>query len=75
MEVFFFFFTEGGRLEKELQYLSDTLGAGAGSLSQLVIQTPSEDGRLASVLTPEALLTHMEVIRAATRVVVEKDDV
>ena len=55
--------------------MSDTLGAGAGSIHQLIIQTPSEDSRSASVLTPEALLTHMEVIRAATRVVVEKDDV
>ena len=62
-------------MAKELQYMSDTLGNGAGSTQQLVIQTPSEDSRSTSVLTPDSLLTHMEVIRAATRVVVEKDDV
>jgi hypothetical protein len=73
--IFFLFFSEGGRLEKELQYVSETLGVGAGATHQLIIQTPSEDSRLASVLTPESLLTHLEVIKAATRVVVEKDDV
>ena len=55
--------------------MSDTLGVGAGATHQLLIQTPAEESRLATILTPEALLTHLDVIRAATRVVVERDDV
>ncbi len=61
-------------MEKELEYLSKTLGEGSGATNQLLIQTPAEDGRLSSVLSAEALLTHLEVMKSATRVVVEMDD-
>lgn len=68
------FFAEGGRLQKELEYVENTLGIGAGATNELIIQTPKEDA-IGSVLTTESLLTHLEVIKAAARVVVEKDDV
>ena len=57
--LFIIFFSEGGRLEKELRYVSETLGVGAGATHQLIIQTPSEDSRHASILTSDALLTHL----------------
>ncbi len=66
------FLSEGGRLEKELRYVRDHLGEGAGATSQMVIQTPRRGG--ASVLSPEAMLEHLDVIRAAAKVVVETDD-
>ena len=64
--------TEGGRLEKELSYVTDHLGAGAGATSQMVIQTPRNDH--GSVLTPDSLLAHLRVLRAASRVVVDTGD-
>ncbi len=70
---FFCFFAEGGRLQKELQYVTDKLGVGAGATNELVIQTPVFEA--GTVLTPEALLTHLDVIKAASNVVVESDDV
>lgn len=66
--------SEGGRLEKELEYISKTLGDGSGATNQLLIQTPVEDGRFSTVLSSEALLTHLEVMKSATRVFVEVDD-
>ena len=51
------------------------LGAGAGATNQMLIQTPKDaEAKLTTVLTPEALLSHAKVIRAASRVVVERDD-
>ena len=80
------YFAEGGRLQKELRYVEDTLGAGAGATNELIIQTPLEDDgdqsfgsgkmtSLSTVLTSEALLLHLEVLRNASKVVVEKEDV
>ena len=69
---FFVFVSEGGRLQEELKYVESKLGRGAGSTSELIIQTPRDDG---SILTPEALLAHLDVIKAASKVVVEKHDV
>ena len=68
----FLFVSEGGRLQEELKYVESKLGRGAGSTSELIIQTPRDDG---SILTPEALLAHLDVIKAASKVVVEKHDV
>ena len=69
------FLSEGGRLERELQYVEKHLGAGAGATNQMLIQTPKDaEAKLTTVLTPEALLSHAKVIRAASRVVVERDD-
>ena len=50
----------------------------------MIIQTPSEDNKygfgtskksLSTVLSSEALLLHLEVLRNASKVVVEKEDV
>ena len=72
-------------MQKELRYVEDTLGAGAGATNELIIQTPSEEAdeynfgngrnKLSTVLSSEALLLHLEVLRNASKVVVEKDDV
>ena len=76
--------SEGGRLQEELRYVEDTLGAGAGATNELIIQTPAEDqeytfgnskNSLSTVLSSEALLLHLEVLKNASKVVVEKEDV
>ena len=78
------FLTEGGRLQRELTYVEDTLGPGAGATNELIIQTPSDDyeygfgsagTKLSTVLSSEALLLHLDVLRNASKVVVEIDDV
>ena len=61
---------EGGRLDKELRYVEETLGKDYGGINQMLIQT-AEDGNM---LTSESLLQHMEVLKKATRVRVEMDD-
>ena len=82
--IFFLFFfsflgkmswsrTEGGRLEKELAYMRRTLGEGAGSTHQILIQTPS-NGQGGSLLSRDALLAHLRAVQAATKVTVEMFD-
>lgn len=66
------FFTEGGRLEKELRYIRRTLGEGVGSTNQILIHTPKEEG--ANVLHPDILLAHLQVLKAAIQVSVEVFD-
>ena len=61
---------EGGRLDKELRYVEDTLGKDYGGINQMLIQT-AEDGNL---LTSDSLIQHLEVLKRATRVRVEMDD-
>ena len=63
---------EGGRLDRELSYVEETLGAGSGGVNQMVIQT-GEGG--STILSPESLLTHMHIVKQATRVTVQMDDV
>ena len=79
-----FCIAEGGRLQRELKYVEESLGLGAGATNELIIQTPSQEeesffgkegNKLSTVLSSEALLLHLEVLRNASRVVVEKDDV
>lgn len=65
--------TEGGRLEKELAYMRRTLGEGAGSTHQILIQTPSSP-QGGSVLSRDALLAHLRAVNAATKVTVEMFD-
>ncbi len=65
--------TEGGRLEKELAYMRRTLGEGAGSTHQILIQTPS-NGQGGSLLSRDALLAHLRAVQAATKVTVEMFD-
>ena len=61
---------EGGRLDKELRYVEETLGKDYGGINQMLIQT-AEDGNL---LTSDSLIEHLEVLKRATRVRVEMDD-
>ena len=69
-------FSEGGRLQQELEYVEKTLGVGAGATNELIIQTPRRQTNSAgSILTPDALLAHLDVIKTASQVVVEKEDV
>lgn len=68
----FLFFSEGGRLEKELRYIRRTLGEGVGSTNQILIHTPKEEG--ANVLHPDILLAHLQVLKAAIQVSVEVFD-
>ena len=55
--------------------MESNLGLGAGSTSEMIIQTPSDDGGTSSILTAEALLSHLEILQKASKVVVEQDDV
>lgn len=66
------FSTEGGRLEEELKYTLKSLGEASSATHQLVIQIPKDPN--ASVLHPQALLTHLEVLRQATSVQVQMFD-
>ena len=67
--------SEGGRLNEELSYVEKTLGRGAGATSEMVIQTPANEAGSSSVATADALLTHLEVIKKASKVVVERNEV
>ena len=67
------FFPAGGRLEKELEYVEASLGIGAGATNEMIIQTPNQG--FSSILTPDALLTHLEVLKTASKVMVERNDV
>lgn len=56
--------------------MEEHLGVGAGATNEMVIQTPAEATAddFSNVLTSEALLAHLDILHAASRVVVEKDD-
>ena len=62
---------EGGRLDRELGYVERTLGKDYGGINQMLIQTSETRG---SLLTQEALLAHLDVLKEATRVHVDMDD-
>ncbi|XP_023228642.1 protein patched-like [Centruroides sculpturatus] len=64
---------EGGRLERELAYIRNTVGQGFGSTNQIIIQTPRYQG--VNVLNQETLLTHLRTVKEATQVVVDMFDV
>lgn len=59
----------GGRLEREQAYVRSTLGEGAGTSSQLVIQTAPSGSDL--LRRPEALLSHLDALSRATQVTVD----
>ena len=63
---------EGGRLEKELEYTQKAIGEVESSTHQLIIQTAHDPN--ASVLHPQALLTHLEVLKRATSVTIHMFD-
>ncbi|RWS27495.1 putative hedgehog receptor patched-like protein, partial [Leptotrombidium deliense] len=58
-----------GRLEKELDYLRKTLGEGFGNTNQLLIETPRQPKT--NILNPNALLHHLQTVRAGINVTVE----
>jgi patched 1 protein len=68
----FVYAAEGGRLERELLYTQAALGEADASTHQLVIQTPRDPE--ASLLHPAALLSHLDVVKAATSVTVQLFD-
>ncbi|KAL0850981.1 hypothetical protein ABMA28_006876 [Loxostege sticticalis] len=63
---------EGGRLEAELKYTAKALGEADFSTHQLIIQTAKDPD--ASLLHAGALLDHLKVVHAATRVTVHMYD-
>jgi len=63
---------EGGRLESELAYTQKTIGEDEFSTHQLLIQTAHDPN--ASVLHPQALQSHLEVLIKATAVKVHMYD-
>ena len=66
------FFSEGGRLQAELEYVSNNLGEGSGSTQQLLISTPKNPD--SNILHPSAFLTHLEVLKKASSVTVDMFD-
>ncbi|XP_020815064.1 protein patched [Drosophila serrata] len=63
---------EGGRLEAELAYTQKTIGEDESATHQLLIQTTHDPN--ASVLHPQALLAHLDVLVKATAVKVHLYD-
>nr|KAI8754123.1 protein patched-like protein 1-like [Biomphalaria glabrata] len=61
---------EGGRLEKELQYMKDTIGVGSGTSYELIIQSPKKG---VSLLNMESVLFHYQAVQAATKIKVDID--
>ena len=49
--------------------MKSTLGEGIGSTNQLLIQTPKDIN--ANILHPDALLYHLDVMRAASEITVD----
>nr|XP_021192438.2 protein patched [Helicoverpa armigera] len=64
---------EGGRLEAELKYTAKALGEADSSTHQLIIQTAKDPD--VSLLHAGALLEHLKVVHAATRVTVHMYDI
>lgn len=71
--IFVLTLIEGGRLEQELRYTQKSLGETDSSTHQLLIQTPHDPD--ASVLHPQALLTHLDVLRQAISVSIYMYDI
>uniref|UniRef100_A0A674PAQ2 Patched 2 n=1 Tax=Takifugu rubripes TaxID=31033 RepID=A0A674PAQ2_TAKRU len=61
-----FCFSAGSRVTAELRYTREKQGEDAVFTSQMLIQTPKEEG--ANILTQEALLVHMEAALSASEV-------
>ncbi|KPJ16429.1 Protein patched [Papilio machaon] len=64
---------EGGRLEAELKYTAKALGEADSSTHQLIIQTAKDPD--VSLLHVGALLAHLKVVQAATRVTIHMYDI
>lgn len=59
-------FPAGSRVSTELQYTREKQGEETVFTSQMLIQTPKKEGT--NILTPEALLVHMEAALSASKV-------
>lgn len=59
-------FSAGSRVTAELRYTREKQGEDAVFTSQMLIQTPKEEG--ANILTQEALLVHMDAALSASEV-------
>ncbi|XP_070601875.1 protein patched homolog 2 [Erythrolamprus reginae] len=57
---------EGSRVSQELQYTREKLGEESLYTSQMLIQTPKQEGE--NILTPDALEMHLEAALAASKV-------
>lgn len=66
----FLVISEGGRLEKELEYTRKTLGEGSGTTYELILQTPKNTKNL---LNLDSLLLHYHTVLEATKIEVEMD--
>ncbi len=51
-----------------------TLGEGAGSTHQILIQTPRQETGTGSVLHRDAMMAHLRAVQAATKVTVDMFD-
>lgn len=61
-------------MEGELNYIRNHLDDdGVLTSDQIIIQTPSDEEE-ENILTPDALLLHLEVLRAATQVTIDLFD-
>lgn len=60
------FSLEGSRVSQELRYTKEKLGEEALYTSQMLIQTPRQEGE--NILNPEALGMHLEAAMAASKV-------
>jgi len=58
-----------GRLEKELEYTTKTLGEGYGGTNELLIQTPNKEG--SNILTVQAMKRHLEILMKVTNISVD----
>lgn len=63
---------EGGQLEQEIRYTESSLGESNANTHQLVIQTPHREN--ANILTANAMLSHLEVLKEAIDVEVNVFD-
>lgn len=60
------FFLAGSRVSQELRYTREKQGEESVFTSQMLIQTPKEEGT--NILNQEALLVHMEAALSASKV-------
>ena len=59
-------------MQQELEYVDNTLGKGAGSTKQILVQTSKSPGL--NILNSPALLTHLEILKSAIDVTVDLND-
>lgn len=59
-------FSAGSRVSKELRYTKEKQGEESVFTSQMLIQTPKQEGN--NILTQEVLLLHMEAALSASKV-------